>query len=80
MCILKDVKDKKLVNIVLALVANLYRGNAPYSSHNVEYKTTCGSFKKIEKIIKAFHVDSRKCLNGYSLTEFIEPLLYNDYS
>ncbi len=73
----ESVKDKKFVNLVLDLVANLYRGNAPYSPDTVEYKITFGSFKKIEKIMKNFRVDSRKLLNGYSLTEFVEPLLYN---
>lgn len=73
----ENVKDKKFVNLILELVANLYRGNAPYSPETVEYKITMGSFKKIEKIMKVFRVDSKKLLGGYSLTEFVEPLLYN---
>ncbi len=71
------VKDKKFVNLVLDLVANLYRGNAPYSPDTVEYKITMGSFRKIEKLISALRIDIRKSLGGYSLSEFIEPLLYN---
>ncbi len=73
----ETVKDKKFVNLVLELIANLYRGNAPYSPDTVEYKITMGSFRKIEKIMKCFRVDSKKLLGGYTLTEFIEPLLYN---
>ncbi len=73
----ENVKEKKFVNLILELIANLYRGNAPYSPETVEYKITMGSFKKIEKIMKVFRVDSKKLLGGYSLTEFVEPLLYN---
>ena len=73
----ESAKDKKFVSLILELIANLYRGNAPYSPETVEYKITMGSFKKIEKIMKVFCVDSKKLLNGYSLTEFVEPLLYN---
>lgn len=73
----EDKKDIKFVDLVLELVSNLYRGNAPYSPDTVEYKITMGSFRKIEKLLSVFRVDSRKLLNGYTLTEFIEPLLYN---
>ncbi|MBQ5591599.1 MAG: metallophosphoesterase [Clostridia bacterium] len=71
------VKDKKFVNLLLEMISNLYRGNAPYSPDTVEYKITMGSLEKIEKIMKCFRVDSKKLLGGYTLAEFIEPLLYN---
>ena len=73
----EDCKDKKFVNLVLELVANLYRGNAHYSPDTVEYKITMGSFKKIEKLLSTFRVDAKKILSGYTLSEFVEPLLYN---
>ena len=71
------VKDRKFVNLVMELVSNLYRGNAHYSPETIEYKITMGSFKKIEKFLSALHIDIRKSLSGYTLSEFIEPLLYN---
>lgn len=71
------VKDKKFVNLILDLVANLYRGNAPYSPETVEYKISMGSFKKIENLLSVLRIDTKKILNGYTLSEFIEPLLYN---
>lgn len=71
------VKDKKFVNLILDLVANLYRGNAPYSPETVEYKITMGSFRKIEKLLSVLHIDIKKILSGYTLSEFVEPLLYN---
>ncbi len=73
----ENIKDKKFVNLILNLIANLYRGNAPYSPDTVEYKITMGSFKKIEKILSVLHIDIKKSLNGYTLQEFVEPLLYN---
>lgn len=72
-----DKKDRKFVDLILELIANLYRGNAPYSPDTVEYKITMGCFRKIEKIMSTFRVDSKKLLGGYTMTEFIEPLLYN---
>lgn len=72
-----QVKEKSFVKLLIELVANLYRGNAPYSPDTVEYKITMGSFKKIEKLLSVLHIDPKKFLSGYTLTEFAEPLLYN---
>lgn len=72
-----DAKDKKFVDLLLELVANLYRGNAPYSPETVEYQITMGSIRKIEKLLSVLRIDIRKALGGYSLSEFVEPLLYN---
>lgn len=74
---LADKKDRKFVDLVMELVANLYRGNAPYSPDTVEYKIVMGTFRKLEKLLSTLGVDSRKLLSGYTLSEFIEPLLYN---
>lgn len=72
-----DKKDRKFVDLIMELVANLYRGNAPYSPDTVEYKITMGSFRKIEKLLCTLRIDARGFLRGYSLSEVIEPLLYN---
>lgn len=72
-----DKKDRKFVDLAMELIANLYRGNAPYSPETVEYKITIGSFRKIEKLLSVLHIDIKKLLSGYTLSEFIEPLLYN---
>ena len=69
--------DKKFVDLILKLVENLYLGNASYSPDTVEYKITMGTMKKIEKLAKVLHIDLKKLLKGYTLTETIEPLLYN---
>ena len=74
---LADKKDRKFVDLIMELVANLYRGNAHYSPDTAEYKITMGTFKKIEKLLSVLRVDSKKLLSGYTVSEFIEPLLYN---
>jgi hypothetical protein len=72
-----DVKDKKFVDLVMELVANLYRGNANFAPDSVEYKITLGTMKKLDKLLSTFRVDTRNLLRGYTLAEFVEPLLYN---
>lgn len=73
----ENKKDEKYVDLLLRLIANLYRGNAPYSPETTEYKITMGTVKKIEKLLSFFRFDIKKLIGGYSLTEFVEPLLYN---
>ena len=36
-----------------------------------------GEVEKIEKLLSALHIDTKKFLDGYTLSETIEPLLYN---
>ncbi len=72
-----SVKDKKFVALAIELVANLYRGNASYNPDTVEYKLMMGSIRKIERLLSALRVDMKRYLGGYTLTQFIEPLLYN---
>ncbi len=74
---IEAVKEKRFVSLILELIANLYRGNASFSPETAEYKITMGSFRKIEKILSVLHIDIKKNLSGYTLSEFIEPLLYN---
>ncbi len=74
---LVPVKDKKFVDLLFEIVANLYRGNAHYRPDTVEYKIVMGSFRKIEKLASALRIDIKKLLSGYTLEQFIEPLLYN---
>ena len=74
---LASVKDKKFVELVFNLVSNLYRGNAAYAPDSAEYKIMMGTIKKIEKLLSTFRVNIKDILSGYTLTEFVEPLLYN---
>lgn len=71
------VKDKKFVDLLLELAALLYRGNPHYAPDTVEYKMLMGSVKKIEKLLTLFKVDLRSSLDGYTLPELLDPLLYN---
>jgi hypothetical protein len=74
---IEAVKDKKFVDLVLSIVSNLYRGNAAYSPDTAEYKIVMGTMKKIEKLLPRFRINIKDILSGYTLTEFVEPLLYN---
>ena len=74
---LADVKDNKFVDLVFKLVSNLYRGNAAYAPDSPEYKIMIGTMKKLEKLLSVFRVNIKDILSGYTLTEFVEPLLYN---
>ena len=74
---LAQVKDKKFVDLVFSLVANLYRGNAAYAPDSPEYKIVMGTMEKLEKLLATFRVNIRDTLSGYTLSEFVEPLLYN---
>ncbi len=74
----ESVKDRKFTELLFELVANLYRGNASYSPDTAEYKIVMGSMKKIEKLLTVLHIDIKKTLKGYTLSEFVEPLLYNN--
>lgn len=71
------VKDKKFVSLVFDLVGNLYKGNGSYTPDTAEYKIMTGLTDKIEKLASALHINLKKLLSGYTLREFIEPLLYN---
>ena len=70
-------KDDKVVPFLLDLVAHLYSGNANVEPESVEYKVTMAVVKKIEKLTKTFGIKLDKLLCGYTLSEVVDPLLYN---
>lgn len=76
-CDYASVKDKKFVDLLLEVAALLYRGNPHYSPDTVEYKMLMGSVKKIERLLSLFRVNLEGALEGYTLSELLEPLLYN---
>ena len=71
------LENEKVVPFIFELVAGLYKGNPPYSPDTVEYKIAMGVIKKATKISKTLHIDIKKILGGFTLEEFVEPLLYN---
>ncbi len=72
-----SVKDKKFVDLIMEIASLLYRGNPHYSPDTVEYKMLMGSIRKIEKFLSIFKVNVKDSLEGYTLSEILEPLLYN---
>lgn len=73
-----SVKDKKFVDLIMEIASLLYRGNPHYSPDTVEYKMLMGSIRKIEKFLSIFKVNVKDSLEGYTLSEILEPLLYNN--
>lgn len=69
--------DKKVVPLVFDIVAGLYKGNPGYTPHTVEYKIAMGLGTKIDRITKLLRIDMKKVLNGYTVSQVLEPLLYN---
>lgn len=72
-----EVKDKQFIKLLFDMVSNMYKGNAASGPDTVEYKIVMGTMKKLEKLFAVLHIDQRKLLSGYTLTEIAEPLLYN---
>lgn len=74
----KDIKDKKVVDLISELVLNLYAGESKYPPNTPTYKITMGFFSIIDSILRVLHVDLKKITKVISNTsELIEQLLYN---
>lgn len=73
-----DIKDNKVVDFILELVQNLYRGDSPYGPNTREYKIACAFFDKIDSVLSALHIRIGKFLKGAdSVRALAEPLLWN---
>ncbi len=72
-----SVADKKVVHFIFELASGLYKGNPRYSPDTAEYKIAMGVARKLERIVKMFGKKTEDFLEGYSLTQVLEPLLYN---
>ncbi len=72
-----DVFDKPVVPFIFEVVAGLYQGNQRYSPETVEYKIAMGVAEKLDKLTAMFKIDIRKLLGGFTISQVLEPLLYN---
>ena len=74
-----DIKNKKVVDIIIELVMNLYGGESKYLPETPTYKITMGLFSIIDSVLKTIHVDLKKILKVVpDASSLVEPLLYND--
>ncbi len=74
----EHLKNEKVIPFIFSLVEGLFSGNQKYSPDTAEYKIAMAVVNKVDKITKLLHIDLSDFLKGYTLTEFVEPLLYNN--
>ena len=73
-----DIADKRVVDLILELVQNLYCGDSPYGPDTREYKLTCGGLNDIDSFLDTIHLNIGKFLKGAtSVRGLVEPLLWN---
>ena len=73
-----DIADKRVVDLILELVQNLYCGDSPYGPDTKEYKLTCGVLNVIDSFLDTIHLNIGKFLKGAtSVRGLVEPLLWN---
>ena len=73
-----DIADKRVVDLILELVQNLYCGESPYGPDTREYKLTCGVLNVIDSFLDTIHLNIGKFLKGAtSVRGLVEPLLWN---
>ena len=74
----KEIKDRKVVDLISELVLNLYGGESKYPPETPTYKITIGFLNILDSILRILHVDLKKITKvASSAAELIEPLLYN---
>lgn len=74
----QDIKDEKVVDFIVSLVANLFGGDSPYSPDTAHYKITMGVLAIIDSVLAVFGIKIGKILKGAeSVQSTVEPLLYN---
>ncbi len=71
------VSDKLVVPFIFEVIAGLYQGNQHYSPDTVEYKIAMGVAAKLDNITSMLKIDIPKLLGGYSISQVLQPLLYN---
>ncbi len=74
----KDIKDKKVVDLIAELALNLFGGESKYPPETATYKITIGFLNIIDSILRILHIDLKKITKvSSSVTDLVESLLYN---
>lgn len=75
-----SIKEKKVFDIVIDCALNLQKGDGQYTPDTAEYKFMMGLASALDSIINTqpFADIRGKKLKGYSLSQTIEPLLFNN--
>ncbi len=77
----KAIKNERMFDIIMELVFNMLGGDGEYTPDTPIYKFMMGLSSALDSIIdvQPFFDVKKKTLKGYSLTETIEPMLFNNY-
>lgn len=75
-----SIKDRRLFDILMEVALNMQGGDGEYTPETPEYKFLMGLCAVLDSIcITQPFVNLKKKLKGYSLSEIIEPMLFNNY-
>lgn len=76
------IKDVKLFDLIIETVFNMLIGDGKYTPDTAEYKILMSIGAKLDSIIDAqpFVDVKKKYLGGYSVSQILEPLLFNNYA
>lgn len=75
-----EIKEKKVFDIIINCALNLQSGDGQYTPDTPEYQFMMGLASVLDSIIdtQPFSDIRSKKLKGYSLSQIIEPLLFNN--
>ena len=75
-----SIKDLKIFDLIIETAFNMIRGDGDFTPDTPEYKFLMALCAKLDSIIdtQPFTDIRRKFLAGYSVTQVIEPMLYNN--
>lgn len=74
-----DIADKKVVDLIVEFVTNLYGGDGKYTPDTPVYKIAIGVCEIFDSILRALHIKLSKLLKGStSVVDLVRPLLFND--
>ncbi len=74
----ESIKNLKVVDVISELVLNLFGGESKYSPETPVYKITIGFLSVLDSVLRILHIDLKKITKvSSSLTDLVEPLLYN---
>lgn len=75
------IKDKRIFDILMELVMNMLGGDGEYTPDTPVYKFMMGIGAVLDGIIETqpFYDVRKKLLKGYTVSEIIEPMLFNNF-
>ncbi len=75
------IKETRFFDVIMELVFNMLCGDGQYTPNTPEYKFIMGFCAVLDSIINAqpFFDLKKKVLHGYSISQIVEPMLFNNY-